>query len=485
LPDINKNIKIKFDVTGVMLDKNHPTGRLDEVSIDPIEFERLRREERKMGAIKGRKVKRNDFGDPAVEGYKGPWAGWDDDDPNRGIPSGPTDYQIMEHYEQKLSQRPDFQRGELSPGQERSVLHCRHERDPETGRSYLQIPLDVDELLDYNLKLRTISHAPKKCTFTWAGHTKGLASIKIVPGSGHLMLTASHDQNVKLWSIYGERKCLRTYIGHDKPLRDVSFWGNDPNKFMSLSFDGWIKVWDLESGKCLSKLQQGLVIPHTASTNPTDPNIIISGGPKGKIVQWDLRQDKITMDYLAKCASSHGRNTIHTLTFLQHKPEWFVSTSEDSVIRVWQSGISFPVRCVSQENSDPFEMPRSIHHPLEPIIAFQSLANQVTLFNYKTDVQLDADPLQSTELLSPLKRKLYGHEIGGYPCGISFNGSDGRYLASGEKNGISIWEWKTGQMVKRIENAHQNKVCIDVAWLPRERSKLLSVGWDGTIKLWE
>lgn len=42
------------------------------------------------------------------------------------------------------------------------------------------------------------SFIPKECIHTFTGHTKGIASMKIFPGSGHLLLSGSMDSKVKV-----------------------------------------------------------------------------------------------------------------------------------------------------------------------------------------------------------------------------------------------------------------------------------------------
>ena len=57
------------------------------------------------------------------------------------------------------------------------------------------------------------SFIPKECIHTFTGHTKGISSMKIFPGSGHLLLSGSMDSKVKVSGVVSctccwSRPCL-------------------------------------------------------------------------------------------------------------------------------------------------------------------------------------------------------------------------------------------------------------------------------------
>lgn len=58
------------------------------------------------------------------------------------------------------------------------------------------------------------------------------------------------------------------------------------------------------------------------------------------------------------------------------------------------------------------------------------------------------------------------------------------YLISGDADGkVFIWDWKTTKLLTSYQ-AHEN-VCISALWHPHETSKVITAGWDNTIKLWD
>lgn len=61
---------------------------------------------------------------------------------------------------------------------------------------------------------------------------------------------------------------------------------------------------------------------------------------------------------------------------------------------------------------------------------------------------------------------------------------DMSYVISGDGDGkLCVWDWKTTKLYTKFK-AHDS-VCIGCVWHPHETSKILTCGWDGTIKLWD
>ena len=86
--------------------------------------------------------------------------------------------------------------------------------------------------------------------------------------------------------------------------------------------------------------------------------------------------------------------------------------------------------------------------------------------------------------IKPNKNKVFtGHTNQGFGSGISFS-PDGQFITTGDAEGkLWFWDWKTCKNLKTFE-AHTG-VCIDVDWHPFHSSRVVSCGWDGTIKMWE
>lgn len=65
------------------------------------------------------------------------------------------------------------------------------------GRTYMHVPTDKGISLSADSPAPD-SFIPKECIHTFTGHTKGISSMKIFPGSGHLLLSGSMDSKVKV-----------------------------------------------------------------------------------------------------------------------------------------------------------------------------------------------------------------------------------------------------------------------------------------------
>jgi len=150
-------------------------------------------------------------------------------------------------------------------------------------------------------------YLPKKLIHTFKGHQKGVTNIQLFPGTGHLLLSASMDNKLKLWETYGKRRLLRTYDGHSKGVRQTDMtlkglWTINlmelnakisirilGENFISASYDRFIKYWDTETGKCISKFTNRK-IPYVVKFNP-DPDkqhIFLAGCNDKKVLHYKI-----------------------------------------------------------------------------------------------------------------------------------------------------------------------------------------------------
>lgn len=450
--------------------KNHPRGRVEEVSEVSLEdFEAIRRShDHKSAAARSKEsTKKKDSLDPEakksridasnIDGFMGPWAVPASEAVKR--PVGPSEAEMHAHLAKKEAATFKAIEGTIiKVGEERSMFHGKEERD-YLGRTYMQAPLDLDQKL--NKEAGSFEcFAPKKLIHTWIGHTKGVTAIRFFPVSGHLLLSGSQDCKVKLWDVHRERQCLRTFLGHNKPVRDVNF-DRDGHRFVSAAYDKTLKYWDTETGKCLLGIEHD-AIPFCAKFHPDQPHILLAGCSDRRIMQWDVRSGEVVQEY------SQHQEAVNTITFFDDNRK-FASTGDDKTIRIWDFDIPVTVKAIAE--IDMHAMPAAALHPSGQQMVFQSLDNRVITYAC------------GGERFMQRGRKFGGHSTSGYACNVGFS-PDGKYLISGDARGqLIVWEWKTGQIVKRIE-AH-SKVCIDVQWNPQETSRVATCSWDGTIKYWD
>lgn len=153
---------------------------------------------------RGPKFERQDKGDlDIVEGegeYLGPWAEWKTenrtDEISQPFEEDVEDWEIERQKWLEDEGKSYSKKTLLAQGAEKSVFHGASLRDYQ-GRTYMHIPTDVDVNL-YSEPGDQPSFLPKSCIHTWAGHTKGVSRIKLFPNSGHLLLSGSLDNKVKV-----------------------------------------------------------------------------------------------------------------------------------------------------------------------------------------------------------------------------------------------------------------------------------------------
>jgi len=305
-------------------------------------------------------------------------------------------------------------------------------------------------------------YPPTKQAHTYKSHTKAINAIRWFPGSAHMFLSCSMDNKVKLWEVFGNRKLIRTYTGHKMPVKDICF-NNDGTEFISSSFDNYIKLWDTETGKVKNRFHTGQRA-YVVKFNPDEDkqSTFLSGMHNKKIIQWDTRSGDIQQEY------DRHLGPVNTITFFD-KNRRFCTTSDDKSLRIWEWGIPVDTKLI--QNAGLHSLPSMTSAPSEKWIVGQSMDNRIVLF------QIIDDKLKFAR-----KKAFRGHNTAGYACSTDFS-PEMSFLTSGDADGkVTIWDWHTHKIVSTWK-AHDN-VCISVLWHPHEKSRMLSAGWDGAIKMW-
>ncbi|KAF1990293.1 WD40 repeat-like protein [Aulographum hederae CBS 113979] len=448
--------------------KGHvPAGYADEIVISESSFRALHRGVQSRPDIPSKKRKREDKGDPSIlhgpKAYKGPWAKWEEEKPD----SSSEEEVEVEYEEDELEDiarepPPELATGyeDIGYGKETTEFHGSEEHDYQ-GRTYMYKPRDLGIKLEGdNSDLKC--YVPKKLIHTWKSHQKPVTQMRFFPDSGHLLLSASADNKIKLFDVYHQRELLRSYSGHTKSVNDIDF-NNDGTEFLSASFDRQMKLWDTETGACKSRFTTGKT-PHVIRFNPDPANehLFIAGMADKKIVQFDTRSGEMVQEY------DHHLGPVNTLTFCDENKR-FISTSDDKSLRAWEWDIPVPIKFIAEPHMYP--MVRSAPHPRKNFVAFQSSDNQIVVY-------------ASTERFRQNRKKVFrGHNCAGYGVDVAFS-PDGEIVASGDTGGyVVFWDWKTCKMWHKIQAS--DVPVVSVAWHPRETSKVVTGDLNGVIKYWD
>uniref|UniRef100_A0A0K0DG83 Pre-mRNA-processing factor 17 n=1 Tax=Angiostrongylus cantonensis TaxID=6313 RepID=A0A0K0DG83_ANGCA len=415
---------------------------------------------KKTGGEKRKRLANFDASD--IEGYTGPWAKYSDEKtiakPDPELQKEMDEITRKRQANSRRFKRKQQQQNEIA--EETSVLHLKEAQDYQ-GRSFLVPPA----FTGVNLRADAAPEKcfiPKKQIHVYKGHTKGVNCIQWFPKSAHLFLSCSMDTKVKLWEVYGKHQVVRTYSGHKLPVREVAF-NNEGTEFLSASFDRYVKLWDTETGQVKQRFHTGH-IPFCVKFHPDDDknHMFLAGMQNKKIVQWDSRSGEIVQEY------DRHLGPVNSIIFFD-KNRRFASTSDDKSIRIWEWEIPVDTKLI--QNVGLHSIPTMNKSPNEKWVVGQSMDNRIVLF------QLIDEKLRFAK-----KKAFRGHNSAGYACVTDFS-PDMSYLISGDADGkLFIWDWRTHKIVARWK-AHDN-TCISARWHPKEKSKILTAGWDSVIKMW-
>ena len=184
-------------------------GNMDSARLhggrDVVEYRPSKAE---TGVIRAKRFRK---GDPGVfEGdnaYRGPWAGYKDDEQAL--------IDEAAHAESGLASDEEYEEETVAPvsnpiidkagaeyldvntsGVEQTEFHGSQMYDYQ-GRTYMHVPQDLDVGLGKEVGSIT-NYIPKKLVHAWSGHTKSITAIRLFPNSGHLLLSSGADSKIKV-----------------------------------------------------------------------------------------------------------------------------------------------------------------------------------------------------------------------------------------------------------------------------------------------
>lgn len=428
------------------------------------EFEKSSYKTDKKQQKKEKKLNKRKKGgnDPCTKEYLGPWASYeaDEDDMKQfkdSLYEEPEEKETKE--DEPLKKKEKVLKSERDEKEEfieppsKSIYHLKDHYDYQ-GRTFIHPPSD--------LKSGSISQnfLPKKKIHTFSGHQKGVNCIELFPKYGHLLLSGSIDNSIKIWDVMNHRECVRDYLGHDKGVKCINFQ-SEGAVFASGAYDNLIRTWDTETGQIIKSFTHNKA-PMCVKFHPTKNNHLLVGTQDRKVLQYDLRSGKLAVSY-----EGHG-GPVNTITFFDND-EKILTSSDDKSLRIWGYGI--PV--VEKFISDPsmHSMPSIALHPSGDYFICQSLDNQILVYETKEKYKL-----QKT-------KKFVGHLTSGYACQLNFS-NDGRFVISGDQDGkLWIWDWSSGKKLKTLKG--HDGVLIGCQWHPLDTSKVVTCGWDGKINLYD
>lgn len=454
-----------------------PTGAAEEVFISEAAFRAAHRRYEANPDPSTKKRKREARGDPSdPHAYKGPWAKFEERRPDADLDDEDAYEEVEEEEEDDEEVEVVYEDADahapqpVAPTSKAGTAYAENRDGAEQtqflgsqqydyqGRTYISPPTD--------LKSRPESSKnwyPEKASHVFqGGHTAGVRQTRFFPDSGHLLLTAGDDARILLWDVYNQHELLRSFTGHTKAITDIDFTA-DGTHFWSGSYDrGALKHWDTETGACLHRFPL-TATPHVIRSNPDSPHEVLIGLSNNSILQFDVRTPAKPIQLY-----EHHLGPVNTLTYVDSCRR-FISTSDDRSLRVWEYGIPVPIKLVSDPSMH--SLTRATPHPSGKAVLFNSAANEIVAYD--------------TTRFRQTKKHFRGHNTAGSGIDVAVS-PDGEFVASGDSAGfVCFWAWKrSGQMVHKMQTGKTRGACSSVQWHPRERSKVVTGGADGVVRLW-
>ncbi len=163
---------------------------------------------------------------------------------------------------------------------------------------------------DNTIKLWNINSG--MCVNTLNGHVDSVNSLVITP-DGNIIISGSQDKTIKLWDIQSG-ECIKTFDDFDSEISSIVV--TQDGNTMIASHGGIIKLWDIGSGKCIKTIEDdNNKINSIAVTN--NGQYIVSGSSEiyeeyiyhGEIILNSYAEIKIWDIESGECISTVEQNT--------------------------------------------------------------------------------------------------------------------------------------------------------------------------------
>ncbi|MEO5726402.1 MAG: WD40 repeat domain-containing protein, partial [Byssovorax sp.] len=168
---------------------------------------------------------------------------------------------------------------------------------------------------------------------TLAGHTNSVWGVAVSP-DGRTALSASHDQNLKVWDISSGCE-LRTLAGHAAEINEVAVTPRG-DLAVSASEDRTLKMWDLATDRLVGTLT-GHAAPVTGVAVTSEGRLAISASMDRTLKVWDLATKQLVRTLLGHTATVNG-------VAVTPDGRLAVSASHDRTLKVWDLGSGREVR---------------------------------------------------------------------------------------------------------------------------------------------
>eukprot|EP00697_Spironema_sp_BW2_P001535 gnl/Spiro4/1206_TR633_c0_g1_i1.p1 gnl/Spiro4/1206_TR633_c0_g1~~gnl/Spiro4/1206_TR633_c0_g1_i1.p1 ORF type:complete len:370 (-),score=72.18 gnl/Spiro4/1206_TR633_c0_g1_i1:21-1130(-) len=149
------------------------------------------------------------------------------------------------------------------------------------------------------------------------------------------LLTASYSPVLKLWDVRSLFDPVLVFSEHTQTVNSVKWNNNKTDEFASVSEDATLRIWDQRTpvaALCMVDTSDGAAL-RCVDWHKADEWRVVTGSASGRLALWDTRAPL----HPIKSRTAHGAN-VKTARFDTVIPERLVTTSEECVLRVWDTG---------------------------------------------------------------------------------------------------------------------------------------------------
>jgi len=159
-----------------------------------------------------------------------------------------------------------------------------------------------------------------------SGHQGDVYASKF-NAKGNVIASASFDQRIFLWNVFGECENFSAMSGHTGAVLDLA-WTPDSSTIVSVSTDKFAISWDAEVGAKVRRFRGHSKIVNSVCTARTSDPLFVTGSDDGTIKLWDARKrspaQTLQNEFAVTAVSFNG------------DASQIISGGIDNLIKVWE-----------------------------------------------------------------------------------------------------------------------------------------------------